>query len=142
MMYDTSDKNKGGRPRLETTIPDGWKDIITDAGREGKHITDFLITLGISWEGHYALIKRNKKYSETINEYHKLCEQYWYNMAHSAMIEDGGQKFNSRLWSLIMRNKFGNNWTDQTRVDVTTKGESIEKSPIQIEIIRNKKDDE
>jgi hypothetical protein len=135
-MSNTSDKNKGGRPRLETTIPEGWKEIILDAGKEGKHITDFLITLGISWEGHYALLKRNIMYSGTVQEYQKLCEQYWYNMAHTAMAEDGGQKFNSRLWSLIMRNKFGNNWSEQTSVDVTTKGQAIEKSPIQIEIIR------
>lgn len=130
------ERNKGGRPRLETTIPDGWEDIILDAGREGRHITDFLITLGISWEGHYSLIKRNRKYSEAVNEYKKLCEQFWYNMAHQSMTEDGGQKFNSRLWSLIMRNKFGEHWTEQTKVDVTTNGEAIGEKPVQIEIVR------
>lgn len=140
MMLDT-EKNKGGRPRMETTIPEGWYDIIVDAGKEGKHITEFLIVLGISWEGHYSLLKRNKRYSEAVQEYKKLCEQYWYEMARQAMTEDGGQKFNSRLWSLIMRNKFGDNWTEQTKVDLTSKGEALEKQPIQIEIIKNIKQD-
>jgi len=132
---------KVGRPRLETTIPEGWKDIIIESGREGKHITDFLITLGISWDGHHALLKRNVKYSEAVQEYHKLCEQYWYNMAHKSMEESGGNGFNSRLWSLIMRNKFGKNWSDNSQVDITTKGKEITNNPIQIEIIRTKLDD-
>jgi len=34
-----------------------------------------------------------------------------------------------------MRNKFGDNWTEQTKVDLTSKGEALEKQPIQIEII-------
>jgi len=136
MTLEEGNKKPVGRPRLESTIPVGWEEIILDAGARGKHITDFLITLGISWEGHYTLLKRNIKYYETVHEYQKLCEQYWYNMAHNAMAEDGGQKFNSRLWSLIMRNKFGNNWTEQTHVDVTSKGESID-NKIQIEILKN-----
>lgn len=134
-------EKKRGRPRLETTINPQWREIIIQAGKEGKHITDFLITLGISWEGHHTLINRNAAYSEAVQEYLKLCEQYWYNMALKAMNVDGGQKFNSRLWSLIMRNKFGNRWSDQSKIDVTTKGEAIEKSPIQIEIIKQKIED-
>jgi len=63
-------------------------------------------------------------------------------LAHSAMIDDGGNKFNSRLWSLVMRNKFGDNWSEQTKVDVTTQGDKIDNKQIQIEIIRNKKEDE
>jgi len=136
-MISNTEKNKGGRPRLETTMPEGWYEIITDAGKEGKHITDFLITLGISWQGHYDLLKRNKKYYEAVQEYLKLCEHYWYNMALSSMNKDGGQGFNSRLWSLVMRNKFGNNWAEQTNVDITTKGDAIDKQPIQIEIVKH-----
>jgi len=141
-MLNTEGKNKGGRPRLETTMPEGWYEIITDAGKAGRHITDFLITLGISWQGHYDLLKRNKKYYEAVQEYLKLCEQYWFNMAHGAMSENGGNGFNSRLWSLVMRNKFGNNWAEATNVDITSKGEAIDKQPIQIEVIRKRLDDE
>jgi len=141
MMLNTGDEKRRGRPRLETTMPEGWHEIIIEAGREGKHITDFLITLGISWEGHHALLKRNIKYSESVDEYTKLCENYWYNLAHKSMDENGGQGFNSRLWSLIVRNKFSSRWSDQSRIDVTSQGEKIDSNPIQIEIVR-KKDDE
>jgi hypothetical protein len=128
-----------GRPRLETTMNPEWYDIIIQAGKQGKHITNFLTELGISWDGHHALIKRNLKYSEAVQEYNKLCEEYWYNLAHSSMEKDGGQGFNSRLWSLIVRNKFPHHWSEATKLDVTSLGQQIEKQPITIEIIRNNK---
>ena len=57
-------------------------------------------------------------------------------MAHRSMEETGGNGFNSRLWSLIMRNKFSERWSEQSRVDLTTQGTSINANPIQIEIIK------
>jgi hypothetical protein len=134
------DNKRGrGRPSLEHTMDPEWYSIIIDAGRKGKHITQFLLELGISWEGHHALLKRNKKYSEAVDEYLKLCENYWFNMAHTSMEENGGNGFNSRLWSLIMRNKFSSRWSEQSRVDLTSQGETINNTtPIKIEIIRNK----
>ncbi len=122
-----------------------WKEIILDAGRNGRHITSYLIELGISWETHYALLERNKEYSEAFSEYQKLCEQWWFNKAHESMDENEGAGFNTRLWQVIMTNKFKNNWKSEKHIDVTTQGEKIEpgKNPIQIEIIRkNISDDE
>ena len=130
-------KNKGGRPRLEKTLTPEWYNIMIDAGRNGKHITDFLITLGISWEGHYALLKRDKKYSEAFKEYGKLCEQWWYERAHEAIATGQSNKFNQRLWTIIMKNKFKANWQDEKQIDITTQGDKInENNPIQIEIIK------
>jgi len=132
-----------GRPKLEYTMNPEWYKIIIEAGEKGKHITQFLLELGISWEGHHALLKRNMKYNEAVQEYKKLCENYWFNLAHKSMEENGGNGFNSRLWSLIVRNKFPEHWSDASQIDVTTKGQTINnETPIQIEIIRNKKDDE
>ena len=131
-------KNPVGRPRLEKTMNPEWYKMIIDAGREGKHITHFLKELGISWEGHHALLKRNKKYYEAFNEYQKLCEDFWFDMARHSMVENEGAGFNTRLWQVIMTNKFKDNWKSEKHIDVTTQGEKLEpsKNPIQIEIIR------
>ena len=135
-------KKGPGRPRLETTMPPQWYEIIIDSGRRGKHITDFLITLGISWEGHYELLKRNKKYSEAFREYNKLCEQWWYERAHEAVESGNSNKFNQRLWLQIVKNKFKDNWRDEKQLDLTTQGDKIkEENPIQIEIIRKNIED-
>lgn len=142
MKSENEDKKPVGRPRAETRLPEGWKEIIIQSGIEGKHITDFLITLGISWEAHYAMMDRNKKYYEAVREYEKHCEQYWYAMAQEHMEENGGAAFNSRLWSLILRNKFPKHWSESSKVDVTTDGQKINSDkPITIEIIRPNNDE-
>lgn len=136
-------KRGPGRPRLEDTMTPEWYKIVIDAGKEGKHITQFLIELGISWEGHHSLLKRNKKYSEAVQQYNKLCENYWYNMAQESMVKNGGNGFNSRLWSLIVRNKFPEHWSESTNIDVTTKGEQLNSdNKIQVEIIKKNIDGE
>jgi hypothetical protein len=132
------EKRKVGRPPLEQTMNPEWYTIIIEAGKTGKHITHFLTELGISWEGHHKLLKRNPKYNEAVQEYQKTCEEFWYNMAHKAMSKDGGVGFNSRLWSLIVRNKFPQHWSESTKVDVTTQGQAIDKQPITIEIVKTK----
>lgn len=131
-----NEPKKRGRPRTETYMNPVWKEIILQSGLEGKHITEFLLTLGLSWDQHYAMMKRNPEYSRAVQEYRTLCENYWYNLAHRAMEKDGGQGFNSRLWSLIVRNKFPDNWSESTRLDVTSQGEQINAEPIKIEIVR------
>lgn len=137
-----SEKRKPGRPRLEQTMNPEWYNIIIDAGKNGHHITRFLKELGISWEGHYRLLRTNSKYSEAFNEYQKLCEEWWYNIAQDAMIQDGGSRFNSRLWQIIVKNKFKDNWKDDKQIDITTKGETInQNTPVQIEILRKNIED-
>ena len=131
------EKKPVGRPRVETKLPDGWRDIIIQSGKEGKHITDFIIILGISWDAHWAMMDRNKDYNRAVKDYEKYCEQYWFEQMRVQMEETGGAGYNSRLWSLIMRNKFGDRWSEASKVDLTSKGEQIEtKAPIQIEIIK------
>jgi hypothetical protein len=54
------------------------------------------------------------------------------------MSENNGAGFNTKLWQVIMTNKFKNNWKSEKHIDVTTQGEKIDNStnPIQIEIIK------
>ena len=142
-MSDIQENNENkrgrGRPKVETRLPEGWKDIIVEAGINGNHITSFLITLGISWDAHNKMMVRNAEYSAAVQEYKKHCEEYWFNMAQQSMATNGGAHFNSKLWSLIVRNKFPNNWSESTRVDVTTQGDKItDDKNITIEIVKPK----
>lgn len=122
---------------------DDWKEIMVEAGMTGKHITQFLIDLGISFEEHEWLIGNNKKYQQAYSEYVKHCENYWFSMARLSMIDNHGKDFNSRLWSLIMKNKFSDRWNESQKVDLTSKGEKLNESgPIKIEIIKKQLDEE
>jgi hypothetical protein len=143
MENNEQNKRSVGRPKLEYTMNPEWYNIIVEAGRNGKHITDFLITLGISWESHRTLMKRNKKYLEAFNEYQKLCEQWWYNKAYDAIANGESNKFNQRLWTIIVKNKFKDNWQDEKQVDITSKGDKLNQdTSIQVEIIRKSIEDE
>jgi hypothetical protein len=134
-------KRKPGRPKADYKLPEDWRNTIIDSGKQGKHITDFLIILGITFDQHYTMMERNKDYSSAVQDYQKYCEQYWYNMAYNSMSSNGGAQFNSKLWSLIVRNKFPKHWSESTRVDVTTQGDKItEDKNITIEIIKTKND--
>ena len=137
MLNENNEKRKPGRPRVETYLNPEWYTIIIDSGREGRHITDFLIKLGISWDTHYELIKRNVVYADAIKEYNKLCEQWWYDRAHEAVATGNSNKFNQRLWLQIVKNKFRENWKDEKQIDVTTQGDKVtDNKSIQIEIIQ------
>ena len=62
-------------------------------------------------------------------------------MAYASMSSNGGAQFNSRLWSLIVRNKFPNHWSESSKVDVTTQGDKInDDKSITIEIVKPKSD--
>jgi hypothetical protein len=136
------EKRGRGRPKSETKFPPMWKEIILDAGKAGKNITHFLIELGMSYETHYQMLKRNKDYSEAVKEYNKLCEEWWYNKAHEAISNGESNRFNQRLWTVIMKNKFRDNWHDEKQLDITTKGEQIATdNQIQVEIIRKTVDE-
>lgn len=114
-----------------------YREIMIFAGKAGHHVSSFLIDLELSYEQHESLLETNKKYKKAFDEYTKLCENYWYTMALNSMIQNNGQGFNSRLWQLIMKNKFPERWNETQRVDLTSKGQQIEtKEPIQIEIIK------
>jgi hypothetical protein len=134
-------KKVRGRPRLENTINPMWKEIMLEAGKDGKHLTEVLTILNISWNGHYALLLRNKEYSQAYSEFLKLAETFWFNMAYESMVKNNGIGFNTKLWETIMKNRFKENWKTERQIDVTTMGEKIgDDKNITIEIIKTKND--
>ena len=109
-----------------------------EAGRDGKHLTEVLTILNISWNGHYGLLSRNKEYSQAYSEFLKLAETFWFNLAYESMVENKGMGFNTKLWETIMKNRFKENWKTERQIDVTSMGEKIgDDKNITIEIVRN-----
>ena len=135
-MMSKEEKRPVGRPKVESYLTPMWREIMIDAGKKGQHITHFLIELGISTQTHYNLLNRSKDYKEAFDEYQKFCEQWWYDKAHEAVEKGESNKFNQRLWSIVVSNKFRDNWREK-QVDITTQGEKLHTNEkIQIEIIK------
>lgn len=98
--------------------------------------------LGLSWDQHYKLLDRNKEYHKTVKEYNKLCEQWWYEKAREAIESGNSNRFNQRLWTVIMKNKFRDQWSDSKEIDITTGGDKLnQENLIQVEIIKKNLDD-
>jgi hypothetical protein len=139
---ENNERRNVGRPRATYNLNPMWKDIILEAGLNGHHITKFLMELGLSWDQHYTLIERNNEYSKTVKEYNKLCEQWWYERAREAIESGNSNRFNQRLWTVIMKNKFRDQWSDSKEIDITTQGDKItQDNLIQVEIIKKNIDD-
>jgi hypothetical protein len=139
---ENNERRNVGRPRASYNLNPMWKEIILDAGMNGHHITKFLMELGLSWDQHYTLIDRNNEYSKTVKEYNKLCEQWWYERAREAIESGNSNRFNQRLWTVIMKNKFRDQWSDSKEIDITTQGDKItQDNLIQVEIIKKNIDD-
>lgn len=131
---------KGGRGHLvEHRFPKNWKEIMINLGKEGKNNSAIFIALGFQQDSHYELLKRNEEYADAYNEYLKHCEEWWFEKARESYITGKSKMFNQHLWANVMKNKFKDNWKDETQLDVTSKGEKIDSpDPIKIEIIRRK----
>lgn len=136
-------KNKGGRPRANYSLPKGWEEIMLESGREGKNITDFLLKLDLTYDQHYKLLNRREDYKLVYQNYQRLCEQWWYERAHEAVASGNSNKFNQRLWTIIMKNKFRDQWSDEKLIDIRSNGESIvPENTLQVEIIKRTQTEE
>ena len=138
-MSNTEDRrrfNRGQGMKAEDTFPPDWREIMIECGKQGKNNSEIFIKLNIHHDTHYEIMKRNEEYQDAYNEYMKHCEQWWFNKAHEAISGPDSKRFNDKLWTTIMKNKFRDGWRDERQIDVTTAGEKLGANPIQIEVLR------
>jgi hypothetical protein len=137
-------KNPVGRPKKTLNdLPEGWETKLIEMGSEGMFDIDAMVYLGIRSELFYKWVNENQIFSNTINEMRQLSHTWWASIPRKGFKDGKSKDLNSNLWSLIMRNKFKDQWNVEKKVDITSGGEKID-SPkkIEIEIIKNKLDDE
>lgn len=131
---------KVGRPRKTLNdLPNNWKLISQEMGREGHFDVDLRVRLGITKETFYSLYENEPEFHETINEFRELSHNWWNSIPRKGFKDGNSKNLNSNLYSLIMRNRFKDDWNTEKRVDITTGGEKIDSNKkIEIEIIKTK----
>lgn len=118
-------------------FPPNWKEKVLEIGRGGGHKTELMVELGIGKDSYYRLIERSPEFAETVNEFSRLSEIWWINIAKQEWIKGNSKSINSNHWSLIMRNMFKDNWSDRKDVDITTKGDKLDSvKTIEVEIVK------
>jgi len=140
---------KVGRPkiRIEDLVKRGiwsenWREEIYQMGKEGKQHTHLMEHFDLSRDTFYALIQRDKEFSDAVNKAKTYAQNYWMKFAEEAFINGKSKDINSNLWSLVMRNRFKEDWSEKQYVDYTTQGEKINNNDIVVKIIPPKKDEE
>ena len=117
-------------------FPPDWKEKMLELGRGGGHKTELMVMLGINRDTFYRLVERSPQFSDTVNEFHRLSEVWWINIAKNEWIKGNSKSINSNHWSLMMRNMFKDNWSDRKDIDITSKNDKLGVSTIEVEIVK------
>lgn len=128
-------KNKGGRPKKNLDIlPEGWQKEILSLYNEGASDVEVRGMI-YGWLGSfsddlwYRWIKEEPEFSRTIEKGRELCRIWWEKIARENLVEisgPGSPKFNSTLWYMNMKNRFG--WADKQEVKQTNTNINVELS--------------
>lgn len=112
-----------GRPK-ETLdrLPDGWQERVLELASQGASDVELRVELGLCIDTFYRFIDDEKEFSETIKRAHDLCQVWW---EKNGRVNLDTKEFNSTLWYMNMKNRFG--WADkqEQKVDHTSKGEQV-----------------
>lgn len=136
-------KNPVGRPRKTLNdLPEGWEIRLREMGQEGMLDIDAIVYLGIGKQLFYQWVEENEDFSNAVQEMRELSQTWWASIPRKSFKEGKSKDVNSNLWHLVMRNKFGNEWNAEKKVDITSGGEKLDtKKNITIEIIKDKLED-
>lgn len=101
-----------GRPKKTTSdFPDTWKDDIIALMRYGASRAEVYALLDISDKTFARLLREDKEFLRTIKYGERLSRSWWENMARTHL---KNKEFNSVLWYMNMKNRFG--WADKTEI--------------------------
>ena len=136
--------NPIGRPKITLNdLPTNWKLICKEMGQEGHFDVDLRVKLGINKQTFWRLIEEEPDFSESVQEFRELSHTWWSSIPRKGFKNCESKNLNSNLYSLIMRNRFKDEWNVEKKVDITTGGDKIDQNnKVQIEIIRTKIEDE
>lgn len=134
-----------GRPRLTLDeFPKGWKEELARMGSEGMLDIDAKVYLHISNETFSRLLEREPDFLEAVSVMRSLSHAWWARLPRESFASGTSKQMNSQLYSLVMRNKFKDEWNNaESKVDITTQGDKIDSNKkIEIEIVRKLTDGE
>jgi len=139
-----SNTNPVGRPLKNLNdLPQNWKLICKEMGQEGMFDVDLRVKLGITKDTFYSLLQNEPEFSEAVSEFRELSHTWWSSIPRKGFKNGESKNLNSNLYSLIMRNRFKDEWNVEKKVDITTGGDKLDSNnKIQIEILKTKIEEE
>lgn len=136
--------NPVGRPKISIDeFPKDWKEQLIRMGQEGQLDIDLKVYLNISNDTFTRMMAEEPEFSEAVSMMRAHSHAWWSRLPRQAFGAGTSKNMNSQLYSLIMRNRFKDEWNAESKVDITTGGEKIDSNKkIEVEIIRKSIDGE
>jgi hypothetical protein len=127
-----------GRPRMTLEeFPKGWKEELLRMGAEGMLDVDIKVYLNISNDTFSRLLNDEPQFLEVVSQARQLSHAWWVSISRNSFASGTSKQVNSQLYSLILRNRFKDEWNAENKVDITSGGEKIDSNKkIEIEIVR------
>jgi len=127
-----------GRPRLTLDeFPKGWKEELLRMGAEGMLDVDIKVYLNISNDTFARLLVDEPQFLEIVSQARQLSHSWWVAISRNSFASGTSKQVNSQLYSLILRNRFKDEWNAENKVDITSGGEKIDSNKkIEIEIVK------
>jgi len=123
-------KRPVGRPRREVSeLPELWYEEVLELYAEGASDVEIKVILNVSNDIWARWMKEEPEFQETIKIGKELSRAWWETVGRRNLANG---KFNSTLWYMNMKNRFG--WADrsETKVDVSDKMQKIIEKGIEI----------
>lgn len=135
--------NPVGRPhKTLKDLPTNWQLTCREMGQEGHFDVDLRVKLGITKETFYSLLENEPEFYEAVQEFREMSHTWWSSIPRKGFKNGESKNLNSNLYSLIMRNRFKDEWNAEKKVDITTGGDKLDSNnKIQIEILKTKIDE-
>lgn len=128
-----------GRPRLTLNdFPKGWEQELLRMGSEGMLDVDIKVYLNISNDTFARLLVDEPQFLEVVSRMRSLSHAWWVAISRNSFASGTSKQVNSQLYSLILRNRFKDEWNHaENKVDITTQGDKLDSNKkIEIEIVR------
>jgi len=109
-------KKPVGRPKkgLEILCKD-WKSVFLDMAERGCAIVEIAVAMGVSRQQMYVLRDNNTEFSDTFARAKELSYAWWLSQGRKNM---ENREFNNALWAFNMKNRFRDEWGDNSKVQV------------------------
>ena len=129
--------NPIGRPLLTLDqFPKDWKSELIRMGEQGKLDVDIKAYLNISNDTFTRLLNDEPDFLEIVSRMRTLSHVWWINISRDSFASGTSKQVNSQLYSLILRNRFKDEWNAESKIDITTGGDKIDSNKkIEVEIL-------
>lgn len=114
-----------GRPKIQTSdFAADWQQQIINLMQYGASRAEVYALLDISDMTFARLMREDKEFAGTIKRGERLSKSWWENTARTSL---RNKEFNSTLWYMNMKNRFG--WVDRQQTELSGRnGDPIESS--------------